>query len=143
MLNRNSMSVARLTYEEFAVQTQGHLHNPFDGLVHKEKTVYVYALTRDLCSGCETQKSLFEELARKTKQKYDGQVEFNAIHVSQQDQFRTKLQDFRRMLGFAAYPTYLVMLKAEFGMAEIYRGVEPPMDEIARSIDIAIELANR
>lgn len=70
-------------------------------------------------------------------------VKFNAIHVSQQEQFRKRIRDFRELLKFAAYPTYLIFLKTEFGAVEIYRGIEPPMDEIARNIDIAMDLANR
>jgi hypothetical protein len=49
----------------------------------------------------------------------------------------------KSVLKFAAYPTYLIFLKTEFGPVEIYRGIEPPMEEIARNIDLAMELANR
>jgi hypothetical protein len=47
------------------------------------------------------------------------------------------------VLKFAAYPTYLVLLRTEVGIMEIYRGIEPPMEELARNINIAVELANR
>lgn len=111
-------------------------------MAQREKTVYVYALTRDRCSGCEIQKPLFEKLANQIHEKYDDRVEFGSIHVSQDDQFREKLQDFR-VLRFAAYPTYLIVLKTEVGIVETYRGIEPPMEEIARNIDLALELAKR
>jgi len=138
-----NMTVDRLTYEEFLSKTEQPSENPFAHLIQKEKTVYVYALTRDLCSGCEIQKPLYERLAESIREKYQGQVRFGSIHVSQEDKFREKLQDFRRLLKFAAYPTYLVLLKTEVGIVEVYRGIEPPMEELARNIDLAVELANR
>ncbi len=137
------MPISRLTYEEFLGKAKLSAQEPTDFLVQQEKTVYVYALTRDRCAGCEIQKPLFEKLANQIHEKYDDRVEFGSIHVSQDDQFRKKLQDFRRVLRFAAYPTYLVLLKTEVGITEIYRGIEPPMEEIARNIDIALELAQR
>ncbi len=137
------MVVVRLSYEEFAKTAQQFPEDPLAPLVQQGKTVYVCALTRDLCSGCETQKPLYEKLADSISEKYGEQVNFSAIHVTQDMHFREKLQDFRRILRFAAYPTYLILLKAEFGTVEIYRGVEPPMEEIARNIDIAAELASR
>ncbi len=112
-------------------------------LAEGEKSVYVYALTRDRCSGCEIQKPLFEKLASQIHEKYGDQVEFGSIHVSQDEQFTEKLKDFRRVLRFAAYPTYLILLRTEVGIVEIYRGIEPPMEEIARNIDIGLELAHR
>ena len=89
------------------------------------------------------QKPLFEKLANQIHEKYGSQVEFGSIHVSQDEQFRDKLQDFRRVLKFAAYPTYIILLRTEVGVTEIYRGIEPPMEEIARNIDIGLELAHR
>lgn len=137
------MPISRLTYEDFLQKTKSSAQNPMDPLVQEEKTVYVYALTRDRCTGCEIQKPLFEKLADQLHEKYDVRVEFGAIHVSQDEQFRQKLQDLRRVLRFAAYPTYLILLRTEVGVVEIYRGIEPPMEEIARNIDTALELAQR
>jgi hypothetical protein len=137
------MSVARLTYEEFVSSLQVHPQDPLDTMAPAEKVVYVYALTRDLCSGCETQKPLYEGLPSKISEKCGDRVKFSVIHVSQQRQFRVKLLDFRRMLKFAAYPTYLILLRTEIGVVEVYRAIEPPMEEIARNIETAMELASR
>lgn len=112
-------------------------------LVHQEGRVYVYALTRDRCSGCEIQKPLFEKLADQIHEKLGDRVEFNAIHVTLDDKFDDKLQDLRRVLKFPAYPTYLMLIKTPEGIMETYRGIEPPMEEIARNIDTALELAER
>ena len=137
-----SIPPTRLGYEEFAKAAEQSGSNPFATFVQK-KTVYVYALTRDRCSGCEMQKPLFEELAGSIQEKYGDRVRFSTIHVSGEQQFRENLQDFRRTLKFAAYSTYLILLKTEVGIVEVYRGIEPPMEEIARNIGTALELANR
>jgi len=137
------MPLNRMTYEEFAKANERSDSNPFAPFIQQDKTVYVYALTRDRCSGCEVQKPLFERLSESIHEKYGDRVRFGTIHVSDVQEFREKLQDFRRMLKFAAYPTYLILLKTEVGIVEAYRGIEPPMEEIARNIDTALELANR
>lgn len=136
------MPINRLTYEELLHKTQPS-PNPLDILIEQDSTVYVYALTRDRCSGCEIQKPLYERLAENIHEKYGDQVKFGAIHVPHQEQFQEKLLNFRKLLKFVAYPTYLVLLRTEVGVTEVYRGIEPPMEEIARNIDIAIELAHR
>ncbi len=137
------MPIKKLTYEEFIRGTKSSTNDPMSSLVRGEKTVYVYALTRDRCSGCEIQKPLFEKLAAQIDEKYGSQVEFGLIHASEGEQFRNRLKDFRSVLKFAAYPTYLILLRTEVGVVEIYRGIEPPMEELARNIDTALELAHR
>ena len=137
------MPISRLAYENFLAKAKSSNEEPMATLAREEGVVYVYALTRDRCSGCEVQKPLFEKLADQTHEKYDGRVEFGVIHVSQDQLFREKLQDFRRVLKFAAYPTYLVLMRDEVGISEVYRGIEPPMEEISRNIDVALELAQR
>jgi thiol-disulfide isomerase/thioredoxin len=134
------MTITRLSYEDFLRQLKAPGKEALASLAHRKKTVYVYALTRDRCTGCEIQKPLFERLSDQIREKYGERVEFGSIHVSQDDQFRKRLQDFRRILQFAAYPTYLILARTEVGVVEIYRGIEPPMDEIARNVDVAMEL---
>jgi len=136
------MTVQLLAYEDFLRKTANST-DPFVPFVQEEKTVYVYALTRDLCSGCEIQKPLYEKLAQTLTEKYGNRVRFARIHVPQTENFRDELKDFRRFLKFAAYPTYVILLKTELGILETYRGIEPPMDEVARHVELAIELANR
>jgi len=134
------MPITHLSYEDFIRQSKSPTKDPLDSLAQREKTIYVYALTRDRCTGCEVQKPLFEKLSEQILEKYPQGVEFASIHVSHQDQFSTRLQDFRRILHFEAYPTYLILAKSDVGVVEIYRGIEPPMEEIARNIDVAMEL---
>ncbi|MGA3108975.1 MAG: hypothetical protein ABSD99_05885 [Candidatus Bathyarchaeia archaeon] len=136
------MPTTRLTYDDFTSGFQGTSGEPFATLVQLDKVVYVYALTRDRCAGCEGQKPLFEKLADTSEDRYGSKVKFTAIHVAEAANSRQRLQDLRRVLKFAAYPTYLILIKTEVGIVEAYRGVEPPMDEIARNITTAIELVN-
>ena len=137
------MPISRIPYEDFLEKAKSSTEDPMAPLARQDGIVYVYALTRDRCTGCEIQKPLFEKLADQTREKHDGRVEFGVIHVSQDQQFREKLQDFRHVLKFAAYPTYLVLLKDEVGIVEVYRGIEPPMEEISRNIDVALDLAQQ
>ena len=137
-----AMPTTHLTYDDFTSGSQGTSGEPFANLVQLDKVVYVYALTRDRCAGCEAQKPLFEMLAHTSEDRYGSKVKFTTIHVAETANFRQRLQDLRRLLKFAAYPTYLILIKTEVGIVETYRGVEPPMDEIARNITTAVELAN-
>ena len=137
------MPVIRLTYESFLGKSRQTPQDPLAAFLANDKTVHVFALTRDLCPGCEIQKPLYEKLADGVSQNHGDQVKFYSIHVSNQEQFREKLQDFRRILKFAAYPTYLILLKTGFGTVETYRAIEPPMKDIERNIDVAVELVTR
>ena len=137
------MPVIRLTYESFLGKSRQTPQDPLAAFLANDKTVHVFALTRDLCPGCEIQKPLYEKLADGVSQNHGDQVKFYSIHVSNQEQFREKLEDFRRILKFAAYPTYLILLKTGFGTVETYRAIEPPMKDIERNIDVAVELVTR
>ena len=137
------MAVLRFTYDDFLSKSKQTPQDPLSALVEHEKTVYVFALTRDSCSGCETQKPLYEKLASSVNEKHGERVKFHAIHVSNQQQFRERLQDFRRILKFAAYPTYLILMRTGLGSVETYRAIEPPMEDIERNIELTLELASR
>ena len=137
------MPTTHLTSGDFIMGSQETSGEPFANLVQLDKVVYVYSLTRDQCAGCETQKSLFEKLAHNSEDRYGSKVKFTTIHVAETANFRQRLQSLRRVLKFAAYPTYLTLIKTEVGIVETYRGIEPPMDEIARNITTAIELTSR
>ncbi len=51
-------------------------------LVKDYGIVYVTALTRQGCSGCETQKPLFKTLAEKMNQENPAKVRFRSFHVN-------------------------------------------------------------
>jgi len=135
--------MTRLTYEDLTKKVGANPNEPLAPLAEHHGIVYVYALTRDRCAGCQAQKPLFEKLVHAVDERHRDKVRFANIHVSEDRNFQAKLQDFRRLLKFAAYPTYLIFIRAEVGVVEIYRGIEPPMEEISRNIDIGVELENR
>jgi len=54
-------------------------------LVSELGIVYVTALTRQGCSGCETQKPLFRTLAEKMSQENPEKIRFRSYHVNYQD----------------------------------------------------------
>lgn len=137
------MSVIQLTYEDFVSRSLETTDHPLAPFVVGERTVHVFALSRDLCSGCQIQKPLYEKLAAQVSQKHGGGVRFHSIHLSNQEGFTGKREDFRRVLKFAAYPTYLILIKTDFGAVETYRAIEPPMEDIERNILLTLEFVNR
>ena len=56
-------------------------NNPLSQIVTDYRVVYVTSITRDGCSGCEEQKPLFQELARKVEKDYPGETSFSNIHI--------------------------------------------------------------
>ena len=52
-----------------------------ESLVKELGVVYVTAITRDGCSGCMEQKSLFRELARKMSSDLTERVHSSNVHV--------------------------------------------------------------
>src|SRR5437870_4059782 len=103
--------------------------------------VYVTALTRQGCSGCETQKPLFKTLAEKMSQENSEKIRFRSYHVNYQDGDKRESWNSKRIFGHAAYPTYTIHVKSHVGPLEIYRSVYPPMEELEKQIKESFELA--
>ncbi len=110
-------------------------------LVNDFGIVYVTALTRQGCSGCETQKPLFKTLAEKTNQENPAKVRFRSLHVNYDSGDKQESWDSKRIFGHAAYPTYTIHVKSHVGPLEIYRSVYPPMEELEKQIKESFELA--
>jgi hypothetical protein len=110
-------------------------------LVKEFGIVYVTSLTRQGCSGCETQKPLFKTLAEKMDREYPEKVRFRRLHVNYEDGDRRESWNSKRIFGHAAYPTYTVHVKSHVGPLEIYRSVYPPMEELEKEIRESFELA--
>ncbi len=110
-------------------------------LVNDFGIVYVTALTRQGCSGCETQKPLFKTLAKKTNQENPAKVRFRSLHVNYDSGDKQESWDSKRIFGHAAYPTYTIHVKSHVGPLEIYRSVYPPMEELEKQIKESFELA--
>jgi hypothetical protein len=111
-------------------------------LVNEFGIVYVTALTRQGCSGCETQKPLYQTLAGRLTQENPGKVRFRSFHVNYQDGDKRESWNSKGIFGHAAYPTYMIHVKSHVGPLEIYRSVYPPMEELEKQIKESFELAN-
>jgi hypothetical protein len=110
-------------------------------LVRDFGIVYVTALTREGCSGCETQKPLFKTLAEEMSRENSEKVRFRSFHVNYRDDDKQESWNSKRIFGHAAYPTYIVHVKSHVGPLEIYRSVYPPMEELEKQIKESFELA--
>ena len=104
--------------------------------------VYVTALTRQGCSGCETQKPRFKTLAEKVSRENPEKVLFRSFHVNYLDGDKQESWNSKRIFGHAAYPTYMIHIKSHVGPLEIYRSVYPPMEELEKQIKESFELAD-
>jgi thiol-disulfide isomerase/thioredoxin len=116
---------------------------PLDILAKKAGKVYVVAVTREKCPGCEKQKPLFEKLSHKIGAKCAGQTEFFRVHSAftseQKEEAKKCLTSFRTV----AFPTYILAIKDSDGcVQETYRAIEPPMSEIERNIKTATQIAS-
>ena len=111
-------------------------------LVNEFGIVYVTALTRQGCSGCETQKPLYRTLAEKISGENPGKVRFRSVHVNYRDGDKRESWRSKGKFGQAAYPTYMIHVKSHVGPLEIYRSVYPPMEELERQIKESFELAD-
>lgn len=111
-------------------------------LVNEFGIVYVTALTRQGCSGCETQKPLFQTLAEKMTREDSEKVLFRRFQINYQDEDKRESWNSKRIFGHAAYPTYMIHVRSHVGPLEIYRSVYPPMEELEKQIKEAFELAD-
>jgi hypothetical protein len=111
-------------------------------LVEEFGVVYVTAMTRQGCSGCETQKPVFKTLAEKLTGENTGRVRFRSLHVNYQGGDRRESWSSKGVFGHAAYPTYMIHVKSHVGPLEIYRSVYPPMEELEKQIKESFELAD-
>ena len=110
-------------------------------LVSELGIVYVTALTRQGCSGCETQKPLFRTLTERLSQENPEKIRFRSYHVNYQDGDKRESWKSKRIFGHAGYPTYTIHVKSHVGPLEIYRSVYPPMEELEKQIKESFELA--
>jgi len=138
----SGMPVKVLSFSELKKILDKTSGEPLDILMKKTGTAYVVAVTREKCPGCEKQKPFFEKSSSRMKKKYADQVEFIRVHSSysqeQTEEAKQCLASFRTV----AFPTYIIGVKDDEGNnRETYRSIEPPMSEIERNIQTAIETA--
>jgi hypothetical protein len=111
-------------------------------LVNEFGIVYVTALTRQGCSGCETQTPLYQTLAGKLTRENPMKVRLRSFHVNYRDGDKRESWNSKGIFGHAAYPTYMIHVKSHVGPLEIYRSVYPPMEELEKQIRESFELAD-
>jgi hypothetical protein len=131
----------RLEVIEFPGSIKRTAAEAIAALVSDYGIVYVTALTRQGCSGCEEQKPLFEALAWKMSHENAGKVKFRRIHVNYQEDDKRDSWNSKRIFGHVGYPTYMIHVKSHVGPLEIYRAGYPSMDELERQVRENLELA--
>ena len=115
--------------------------NPVEALVRDLGIVYVTAITRDGCSGCEEQKPLFRDLAGKMTSELSTKVHFADVHVRLVDGDKSESWESKKLFRHAAYPTYLVHVKSRTGPLEVFRAIYPSMNELEKQVRESLELA--
>ena len=115
--------------------------NPVEALVRDLGIVYVTAITRDGCSGCEEQKPLFRDLASKMTSELSTKVHFADVHVRLVDGDKSESWESKKLFRHAAYPTYLVHVKSRTGPLEVFRAIYPSMNELEKQVRESLELA--
>ncbi len=141
MTATETVTESPLEVVEFSDSMKKPLAEVLPELVNQLGIVYVTSITRTGCSGCETQKPLFEALASKMTLENRSKVKFRRIHVNYQENDRRDSWDSKKTFGHAAYPTYMIHVKSQVGPLEIYRAVYPSMDEIEKQVKENLELS--
>lgn len=136
------MSVEFLEFSNFKKMLAEKNMDFLDFFVKEFGIVYVVAVTREKCSGCERQKGSFEKMSAKMKSKHGDRVGFFRVHAhyspASKEETLLCLDTFRTV----AFPTYVICLRDHRGKnRETYRAVEPSMSEIERNIKSSVELA--
>lgn len=136
------MTVTVLNFADLKKTLDKKNGDPLNTLVKKVGTVYVVAVTREKCPGCEKQEPLFEKLESRMKKKYPRQTEFFRVHAFFSQEQREEAKQCLTAFRTVAFPTYIIGIKDDVGNCrETYRSIEPPMREIERNIEISVELA--
>lgn len=133
-------SVEALEFRDLKNQYPGR--DPLSDLVRDFGIVYVTSITRQGCSGCETQKPLFEGLARKMVSEYAGKVHFANVHVQYGEDEKEESWESKRVLRHAAYPTYMIHVRSKAGPLEVFRAIYPSMEELEDQVKETLELAD-
>ncbi len=112
------------------------------GLVKDFGIVYVTSITRQGCSGCETQKPLFKELAERMGSDYPSKAHFTNVHVQYDESKKEESWESKRIFRHAAYPTYMIYVRSRAGPLEVFRAIYPSMEELEKQVKETFELAD-
>ena len=133
-------SLEALEFRELKKRLHGR--ETLSELVKDFGIVYVTAITRQGCSGCETQKPLFKELAGKMSSDHAGKVHFTNIHVHNREDEKEESWESKRTFHHAAYPTYMIHVRSNAGPLEVFRAIYPSMEELEKQVEETFELAD-
>ena len=114
----------------------------FDYLALEIGKVYVVTITIDGCPACAKQKPKLKKLAMEIVQKHGNKIVFNEVHVKYNEGFKEESARSKDVFGYYFYPTNMILLRTkDRGVFEFYRNVSPPMKELEKNIERAIETA--
>ncbi len=136
----SNWSLEALEFRELTKRFPGR--ETLSELVKDFGIVYVTSITRQGCSGCETQKPLFKELAGKMSSDYAGKVHFTNLHVHYGEDEKEESWESKRIFRHAAYPTYMIHVRSKVGPLEVFRAIYPSMEELEKQVKEILELAD-
>ena len=137
------MPVKLLGFSEFKKIMEKAGHEPLDILVKNTGIVYVVAVTREKCPGCEKQKPLFEKLSDRLSEKYPDQIRFFTVQSAFSREHTEEAKQCAIAFQTVAFPTYVIAIKDSDGKTrETYRAIEPPMSEIERNVRTSSQIAS-
>lgn len=136
------MTITTVEFAEFEKKLRKTHKTPLDLLAPALGKSYIIAITRDGCPNCEEQKPKLDKLAAKLIQKHSTKVVFTRIHIKYAPESKEESLTAKDVFHHYFYPTNLILVRSrDRGVFELYRNAGPPMTELERNIDAAIETA--
>lgn len=136
------MTIATVEFADFEKKLQKTRKTLFDILAPDLGKAYVIAITRDGCPNCEEQKPKLDKLATEIAHKHGNKVVFSRIHIKYTLESREESLRAKDVFHHYFYPTNLILVRSrDRGAFELYRNAGPPITELAKNIDAAVETA--
>jgi len=135
------MEIHEIEFDKLEKEISKTSRSLLDYLAPNIGKVYVVAITRDECPACEKQKPKLEKLATTLTEKYGNRVVFARIRVKRPFGLDKESLRSKDLLGHYFYPTNLILLRTrDRGAIELYRNIEPKMNELKKNIGVAVEI---
>lgn len=136
------MTIITAEFTEFEKKLQKSEKTPLDLLAPALAKAYVIAITRDGCPNCEEQKPKLDRLAAKLTQELGNKVVFTRLHIKYAPESREESLRAKDVFHHYFYPTNLILVRSrDKGAFELYRNAGPPMPELEKNIEAAVETA--
>ena len=138
------MAIRNIEFTEVEREISKAGKSHLDLLAPETGRVYVVAISRDKCPACESQKPRLDGLTKNTAEKHGKKVVFTRIRVKHPTEKDKESLRSKEVFGHYFYPTNLILIRTkDKGVIELYRNVSPRMSELRRSVEIAVEIAER